>query len=184
MSDVQIEYKYTKISDLIAELTAVLQERGDLPVTVRHATPVFTNVMPYYYDGGYTVRTADGAYVTSRDYERGDSDVRPGLPETFVDLASSQPNADDWNVVNGRSVREIDPDTWQYLEEQEAEERLIFSGQLVKYRIDNHPSGEGNNRCYMQTAYLPSGEEGRGPSMADAKAALIRAYQEKHGGGS
>lgn len=169
------EVVYTSISELIEQLLEVKEQLGDLPVCFNGASPVYLNTRPFYYDGGYVLQDAQNPknYKRSRSQNTKGLTVKTeGFPDACVDILGLNP--DDYLTLDNRSVREIDPESWEYLEQKEQEERNFFNGQIVRYKND----GVFDNAfgCCPYTAYLDSGESALGGCMRDARNNLKEIY--------
>ena len=170
---------YTPISELIKELEEIKKNHGDIPVCYNGSSPVYTDVREYYYDGGYYLKDATNIqnYISSRSRTADDkyTCITEGFPQSCVDIRGGMPG--DWedHSLNGRPVREIDPDSWEFLDKQEYEERKVFGGYIVKYAWEKQPNAKG---YYPVKAYLDSGEFAFGENMKEAREALTKIYTE------
>lgn len=166
--------KYTSITDLIKDLTEALNTFGDIPVCIGGSSPIYTNPLPYYYDGGYVLQDVKDPknFIRSKtwDKESGFTKATPGVPPNCVHLCFMLPEGG-YNTLNGRDVRDIDPDTWEFLCEEEKSERDMFNGSLVNYSYDK------NFKLFK--AEIDSGEFSLGESRKVAKDNLIRLFLEK-----
>lgn len=164
---------YTSISEFIDELKEILDKHGDLPVCVRGASPIWTDLLAYYYDGGFALQDVNDSanYISSRTWnpEKKYTEVTKGFPKCCVNLMTYDPF--ETQKLNGRSVREIDPESWTFLDEEELKERKIFDGQLIQYKYDD------GQKKYK--AFLESGEFAFGDCMFDARVNLTKLYQDK-----
>ncbi len=163
--------EYTSISEFIKELEKIKEKCGDIPVCCKGSSPIRCEVEPYYYDGGYFARDAKDPknYLHSITRKEGLGISAEGFPKSCVQIYDESI----WEAhkLNGRPVREIDPESWQFLDEEEKKEMDIFNGQLVKYNYDH------DQKKYK--AYLDSGEFALGEHMFGAKVNLVKLYQEK-----
>ena len=165
---------YTTVGELIEEL-----KKYDpiAPVCLNGCALVYVDARPWYYDGGYVAQDSKDVsnYKRSKDYSLGNASMGEGFHTFCVDLVQNHPDSDD--KVEGRSIREIDSESWEYLEKIELEEKNIFGGQIVKYRGAKAYSEEF--KCWPMTAYLDSGEEATASCMRDAKNELIVIWKKK-----
>jgi hypothetical protein len=176
MKNEQIEW--VSIDDLIRMLQEEkerLDGDGTIPVCLNGISTIWLVPKPYYYDGGYYA--VDAEDKTNVKHSRTGQGVTPGFHDTCVDLWAL--NDDHDMKVNGRPVKEIDPKTWAFYDKLEQEERAIFGGQVVQYRLLEEKNEEWG--CYPFEAYLDSGETALGPCMKDAKETLIEVYQRDQG---
>lgn len=166
---------YTTVGELIEELKKF---NVDAPVCINGCAEVYTDARPWYYDGGYIARDAKNPnnFLRSKDYSKGNASLGEGFYICCVDLVPQNP--EDGHSIEGRSVREIDPDSWAFLEKIEMEERNIFANQTVKYEGTGSYSEEF--KCYPVKAYLDSGEFAIAECMRDAKDQLIKIWKDKH----
>ena len=169
--------EYTSISELIKELEEIKEKIGDIPVCCKGSSPIRCEVEPYYYDGGYYVRDSKDPknYLHSVTRKEGLGGVSEGFHKSCVQIYDESI----WEVhkLNGRSVREIDPENWQFLDEEEKKERDIFNGQLVKYSWEKDV--DPNLKIYSCKAYIDSGEFAFGEHMFGAKQNLIKLFEKK-----
>lgn len=170
------DVEYTSVDELIAELQKVSEKGfGDYPVCVNGASPVSIGGREWYYDGGYLVRDATKGnydYLRSRPRdENGNSSPKPhpDVKERCFDIDMCDPTWNDKATIDGRAVRDMDVETWGFLDEKEQEEMAIFGG-LVKYKLS--PTRDKKRGCHPFTAYLDSGESAIGSSMYEAKEKL------------
>ncbi len=165
--------EYTSISELIEELTKLKDRCGDIPVCIDGRTPIFISSRPYFYDGGYYAQDASDPWNTLSSRDGGG--CRENMPDNCVDLESRA--YEDCDKFNGRLAREIDPDSFNYLDMLEQKERQIFHGQIVRYIWPKEKDPDG---FYRVTAYLDSGESAKGACMKDAREALTALYTGKN----
>jgi len=172
-------------SDLIKKLQEQVDKHGDIPVALSgeqgYMSAAFPMVEPYYYDGGYCARDTDDPsnWISSRarDPKSGWTTRAPGFPDLFIKLVTAYP-CDEEEKINGRPLREIDPEEWAWWDEKELEERNLFGGELVKYKVAKERDPKLD--CYPYSAYLASmGLEAVGNgTMASAKEALLKKFRE------
>ncbi len=164
--------EYTSVDDLIKELQDISKRGyGDYPVCVNGTSPIHVSSRPYYYDGGYIVRDINGDnYNFLRSRMRDESGkglgMRPGVKETCFDLDICDATAYEKATIDGREVREMDVETWSFLDQKEQEEMAIFGG-LVRYKLS--PTVDEAMGCHPFTAYLDSGLSAIGHNMNEAK---------------
>jgi hypothetical protein len=173
---------YTSVSELISELQDIKDKHGDLPVCVQGSSPIWTDLLAYYYDGGFVLQDVNDSsnYIRSRtwDPEKKLTVCTEGFPKKCINLMDTKPH--EFLCCNGRPIREIDPESWQFLDEKEQEERNIFGGQFVKFR--NTQVYNPDMKCYPYEAYLDSGESAIGPNMFEARENLKKIYTENKNG--
>lgn len=176
--------EFTSVDDLITELQEISKGGyGDYPVCINGTSPVFVSSRPYYYDGGYIVRDAskdcsDFLRSRVRDEKSGYTGMRKdvGMKDQCFDVQSLDPTWDDEATIDGRTVRNMDVETWSFLDKKEQEEAAIFNGQLVKYQFAK--KYDKKYKCHPFTAYLESGESAIGASMHDAKEKLKEQFSK------
>lgn len=171
--------EYTSVDELITELQQISNDGyGDYPVCVNGVSPVHVSSRPYYYDGGYLVRDATkGKYDFLRSRLRNSKGkmlgMRPGVKDRCFDVDICNPTMDDEATIDGRTVRDMDVETWGFLDEKEVEEMAMFGG-LVKYKLAQ--KRDEKLGCHPFTAYLDSGESAVGRSMHEAKENLKKQF--------
>lgn len=167
--------EYTSVDDLIKELKEISDKGfGDLPVCVNGVSPVQLGERPWYYDGGYIVKDANGGnwnFLRSRlRSEDGKSmGMRQGVKSSCIDIEIYDPTTEKTATIDGRPTRVMNVDTWSFLDKIEQEEMAVFGGP-VKYKLS--PTYDEKLKCHPFTAYLDSGESAIGHNMADAKEKL------------
>lgn len=164
--------KYTTVGELIEEL-----KKYDpvSPICLNGCASVYVDARPWYYDGGYVAQDSKDSdnYKRSKDYSSGLAKLGKGFHTFCVDLIPNSPSDED--KIENRRVREIDSDSWEFLEKIEMEERNIFGGQIVRYKGFGAYSEEF--KCWPVIAYLDSGEQAIASCMKDAKDELIKIWR-------
>ena len=170
------EVVYTSISELVEQLLKIKENFGDLPVCCQGASPVHAEPRAYYYDGGYKLQDVKDRtnFKRSRSFNGTHTVKSEGFADYCVDIFYPMPEAED--KLDNRRVREIDPDSWDYVDEMECEERKFFDGQIVQYTTLATPDEKG---YYSYQAYVSSGQIGIGRSMNMAKEELMQKYSAK-----
>lgn len=174
--------EYTSVDDLITELQTISKKGfGEYPVCVNGVSPVHVSSRPYYYDGGYLVRDATkGNYDFLRSRTRDENGkslgMRPGVKDRCFDINTCNPTMSDHASIDGRTVRDMDVETWSFLDEKEQEEIQTFGG-LVQYKLAKEKDDKLN--CYPFTAYLESGESATGSSMYKARENLKKQFSKE-----
>jgi hypothetical protein len=167
--------EYTSVDELIVELQKISKDgHGDYPVCVNGVSPVFVDSRPSHYDGGYLVRDASkGNYnflrSCPRDEDGNRTGIHPDVKDMCFDVMSCDPTGEDTATIDGRTVRDIEPETWSFLDAIEQKEMVDFGG-LVKYKIASKVDKEMG--YFPFTAYLESGESAIGSNMKNAREAL------------
>lgn len=176
--------EYTSVDELIAALQKVSDDGyGDYPVCVNGASPIMSKCLgrrPWYYDGGYIVRDATkGPYDYVRSRQRGDNGrtkMHPDVKDACIDLEICDPCVDDEATIDGRTVRDMQPETWEFLDQDEQKELAIFGG-LVQYRLST--TKDQKTGFYPVTAYLDSGESAVGANRHEARENLKKKIQSE-----
>lgn len=171
MNNGVIEYK--TVGELIEELKKC---DPNAPVCIGGCAEVYVDSRPWYYDGGYIAKDAKNPnnFRRSKDYSGGSARMGDGFYIHCVDLLPQNPEED--HSLDGRKIREIDSDSWSFLEKIESEERTIFDNQIVQYKGTGEFSKEFG--CYPVIAYLESGESAIAGCMSDAKKELIKIWRQ------
>lgn len=174
------QIKYTSIDELIEMLLDVKKDHPDAAVCVNGVSAVFTIARPWYYDGGYVAQdvTNTSNFLRSRaERMEGMTTKAEGFPGVCVDLVSQEPAGDDLYSLDGRSVRDIDPEGWDFLDEQESRERGLF-GELIQYEWTKNTRMADGHNCAEIRAFLSSGLSALGTSRKEAKDALTLIFKE------
>jgi len=173
--------EYTSVDELIKELQEISDRGlGDHPVCVNGVSPVHVSGRGYYYDGGYIVRDATKGnfdFVRSRmtNKKGRTTGMHPDVKDTCFDIDICDPTWDDEATIDGRTVRDMNPETWAFLDENEQEEMALFGG-IVKYKLSK--TKDENLNCYPYIAYLDSGESAVGSNMHNAKQNLAKIFDK------
>lgn len=159
--------EYTTVRELKEMLDNMIREgQGDYPICIQGVTPIFPDLGNTWYDGGYVARSVEDSsnYLTSKN--------NINFPANCIHLLASSPD-----MLNGRTEREFEPETWQRWCEQEIEERQQFGGEVVKYKTSKVEDLE--HKVYPSIAYLEGAQieaSGTG-NMLTAKAYLLKKYE-------
>lgn len=174
------KYEYTMLSEVIEMLQSHLDKHGDTVFTYNGVSPVYLDCLPYFYDGGFAVKEKDKPnYIGSKQYGENGGHKHPDLPDHHVFLTGFRGLEDD-ESKDGRSARDIE-ECWSFLDDQENEERKIFSGELIKYK--RGPDIVEDKNTYLGViAYLDCGLSVHATNMAKAKEELIKLYKEQQSG--
>ena len=171
--------KFLTVAQMIEELE---KYDGDLPVAIDGVSDWIVDKIPFYYDGGFLAPSEESHnnYLSSKVGSPTGTKKGEGFPNTFLRITSGDPNMSKNNKINGRSIREIDPDGWDFLEIEEMKERNIFDGEIVRY-IGSKTKDEKLG-CYPMKAYLDSGMEAIGTgNMSSARETLTDKFQTLKG---
>ncbi len=173
-----MSYKYTKISDLIKELEEIQKSHGDIPVCTSGdygwTASVYSDVQPYYYDGGYYVQDGMGQngepnFISSRRMDLNDSKNKDlsyvvKLKSFYLDYDTN---------INGKTIRDINPGEFVFLDEIEQKTLKDFAGEMPEFKNTKHKNANG---YYMIEAFLKNGLSAYGISRKEAQEALAKKF--------
>jgi hypothetical protein len=177
--------KFTMTSELIKQLQEALDKDGDRPICIHTEFGPISEVVISFQDWGYD----NGYYAPDQDdptnWINSSSPDGITMKEGFYDfcyvLGGRPPECYEDSSVNGRKVREIDPEDShsKWLDKKQLEEKNMFGGEIVHYDSSKERDN-GELDCYPFIAYLKSNglsaigdKEGH---MSGAKEALKRKY--------
>ena len=175
-----MSYKYTKLSDFIAELQSIHAQFGDIPVCIGteygFSAYTYPEVQPYFYDGGYKIQDGIGSngkpnFISSRKIDLKD----PANKDLNSCIKLKGYYMEDDDNFENRPLRQVIPEEFIWLDEIEQKDRLLFGGELPQYRSTTQLDPQG--RGYLTEAFLSSGMSYRGINMNEAKKGLAEKFK-------
>lgn len=173
---------FTMASELIKQLQEIVDLHGDLPVATwssdfGYISSSHAFAEQYYWDGGYCAPVIEDECLNWMP-SRSNNGLTEGFPQYYIKLQTNEVLTKGTNKLNGRPLGEIHPEDWRWYEEMGIEERNIFDGEFVKYKVS--AERDARTSSYPSIAFLEStglsavGEESG--CSADAREALEKKY--------